>query len=192
MKKIWSLTLALMLSVCTVYAQGKPQQPTLTVLPKIGCANTDYIISLMPETKQIISEIETLKKQLNAQLNAKFEEYTKKLELYEKVYNTASEATKTEKEAELEQLKKDITQLRVESDKKLNDRHMSLFKPVGEKIQHAIMQVAKEHQYTHIIDNNIGNRPVFLYIETLYDVSDLILKKLGIDPDKIKESTNKK
>lgn len=52
------------------YAQTQPQQP---VVQKIGYADWEYIFTLLPEYKQIDSELKTFGTQLENQLKSKYQ-----------------------------------------------------------------------------------------------------------------------
>ena len=51
--------------------------------PKIGYTNLDYILSQVPEAKQVESDLQTYEKQLQTQLQAKYADYEKKLKEYQ-------------------------------------------------------------------------------------------------------------
>lgn len=54
--------------------------------------------------------------------------------------------------------------------------------PVYTKVGKAIEDVAKENGYTFILNQQIGGLDVILYGDEKNDVSDLVLKKLGVTP----------
>ena len=58
----------------------------------------------------------------------------------------------------------------------------TLMNPLYEKVGTAIEGVAKENGYTHILSARISGLDIILYGEANLDVSDLILKKMGITP----------
>ena len=58
-------------------------------------------------------------------------------------------------------------------------RHLQ---PVFDKIGTAIEQVAKENSYTHVFNLAVGGQSILLYAREEDNVSNLVLKKLGIDP----------
>ena len=54
--------------------------------------------------------------------------------------------------------------------------------PVFKKVGQAIEDVAKENGYTFILTQQIGGLDVILYADEKNDVSNLVLKKLGVTP----------
>jgi outer membrane protein len=54
--------------------------------------------------------------------------------------------------------------------------------PVYKKVGKAIEDVAKENGYTFVLNQQIGGLDVILYGDEKNDVSDLVLKKLGVTP----------
>ena len=50
----------------------------------IGYADVDYILSQLPESKQVESELESYNNQLTNQIQAKYQEYQDKLAAYQK------------------------------------------------------------------------------------------------------------
>ena len=57
-------------------------------------------------------------------------------------------------------------------------------KPVLEKIQKAIDEVAAENAFTYILssDGAMGQVPIILYGQDNLNVSDMVLKKMGVTP----------
>ncbi|HAN49662.1 MAG TPA: outer membrane chaperone Skp [Amoebophilaceae bacterium] len=183
MQKKLFLTLALMLSLCKLYAKEKSshiQPPPL----KIGYTSVEYILGFLPETKAIKSEYTSLEKQLKNQLEARVGDFQQKVQAFQQGYEAMTEAVRNQKQLELQKLQGSLEQLQLESQEKLTSKQTNLLKPVYEKITNTIAQVAKENGYTHVLDNNVGGIPILLYADAEHDISDLVLKKLGIDPDK--------
>jgi outer membrane protein len=60
-----------------------------------------------------------------------------------------------------------------------------------EKIQTAIDEVAKANGYTHIFNSQLDvGVSILLYAREEDDISDLVLKQLGITPPPAEEGTN--
>jgi outer membrane protein len=54
--------------------------------------------------------------------------------------------------------------------------------PVQKKVAKAIEDVAKENGYSLIVTGQVGGLDVVLYGDDKINVSDLVLKKLGVTP----------
>ncbi len=186
MQKRFFLTLALMLSLFKLYAKEKSshiQPPPL----KIGYANMEYIFTSLPEAKAMQSECATFEKQLNNQIKAGIEDFQQKRQVFEQSYEAMTEAVRNQKELELQQLQKSLNQLQLALPEKIAGKQSNLLRPVYEKVQSAIAQIAKENGYTHVLSDHIAGIPVLLYADEKHNISDRVLKKLGIDLDKEKD-----
>ena len=149
---------------------------------KIGYADVEYIFSQMPEVKTIDTELQTLRAQLKKQYDAKMAEFKKKLDDYNQNAETVPVAVKQNSERELQQLQQNIQKFEEDSQAELQKRSTTLLTPVYEKIGKAIESVARENEYSLILTNQVGQQDVILYGDEKLDVSDLVLKKIGITP----------
>jgi outer membrane protein len=182
-KKIF-LTLALVLSMADLYAKEK--SPSAHSAPvKVGYANVEYIFSFLPEKKTIASEYTSfekqLQKQLQKQIEAKSEEFQQKAKAFQQGYEAMTEAVRSKKQLELRQLQESCEQLQLESQEKLVSKRVDLFNPVQDKIKKAIEQVAKKNGYTHILNASLGEFSALLYADERHNISDLVLKELGVN-----------
>jgi outer membrane protein len=191
MQKRSFLILVLLLNLFKLQAKEKlpniPQSPSF----KIGYANVEYISGFLPETKMIASEYASFEKQLKSQLEAKIEAFEKQVHAFEQGYKSMTEAVQNQKKLELQQLQGSIEQFQLELREKADNKQSDLLKPIYDKILNAIQQVAKENGYTHVLNFNVGNVPLLLYVDEAHNISDWVLKKLGIDPGAKKDGNNK-
>jgi outer membrane protein len=185
MKKKILLTLALLLSTAQLYAKEKSisAQP---VSVKIGYASMDYIFEFLPETKTIESECKSFERQLKKQLEAKSEEFQQKVKAFQQGYEAMTEAVRNKKQLELRQLHESLEQLQLESQGKLVSKGNELLIPVYAKVKNVIEQVAKRNGYTHILNSGVESFSMLLYVDEKYNISDLVLRELGIDPAEAK------
>lgn len=154
---------------------------------RLGYTNEDYILNLLPETQQVYSTLGSFEQQLQNQLVTKIEEFKKKLQLFQQGAATMTEAVRNKKEAELQQLQGNLELMQLESQDKLMQKQNSLFQPLREKIQNASRQVAQAHGYDYIIDTKL-----LLYANEKYDVTELLLQKLGITSSEGPKNSPKK
>ena len=54
--------------------------------------------------------------------------------------------------------------------------------PVYEKVGKAIEDTAKENGFSMVLSQQIGGLDVVLYADDTSDISDLVLKKMGVTP----------
>ncbi len=153
-----------------------------TATVKVGFADVDYIFSQMPEQKQIEQDLKSLQTQLKNQIDAKYQEYQKKLGDYQANINTMIDAVRANTERELVQMQQNIEKLQQDAQTTVQTKQTQLMDPVFKKVGNAINDVAKENGYTFILSQQIGGLDVVLYGDEKADVSDLVLKKLGVTP----------
>jgi outer membrane protein len=155
-----------------------------TTTQKIGYADVDYIFSQLPDAKQIDTDLKSLQTQLKNQIDAKYSEFQKKLTDYNAAVqaNTMPDAVRNNTERELQQLQQNIEKLQQDAQTNLQTKQNQLMQPVYKKVGDAITSVAKENGYNYILTQQIGGIDVILYGEDNLDISDLVLKKLGVTP----------
>ena len=153
-----------------------------TATTKVGYADVDYIFNQMPESKQIDSELKSLQTQLKNQIDTKYQDYQKKLADYQANINNMIDAVRANTERELVQMQQNIEKLQQDAQTTVQTKQNTLMEPVFKKVGKAIEDVAKEIGYTFILSQQIGGLDVILYGDEKMDVSDLVLKKLGVTP----------
>lgn len=168
-----------LLAVLGMLAIGSHAQ---TESAKIGYADVDYIFSQMPESKQIDSELKSLQTQLKNQIDSKYQEFQKKLQDYNANLNNMIDAVRANTERELQQMQQNIEKLQQDAQTTVQNKQTQLMEPVFKKVGKAIEDVAKENGFTFILSQQIGGLDVILYGDEKMDVSDLVLKKLGVTP----------
>lgn len=162
------LILTLALTIAGIFAV---QAQTL----KIGYTNTDYILSKLPEAKQIESELKTHRNQLGAQLQSKQEEFERKYQSFVEGQATMTDVVKSDVQSELQAMQQSIQKFAAEAEKSMQNKQIQLLAPVYERIDGGIKEVAKEHGFSHVFSHG-----VLLYATVENDISDLVLAKLGI------------
>ncbi|UYZ61842.1 OmpH family outer membrane protein [Hymenobacter weizhouensis] len=148
---------------------------------KIGYTSVEYVLSQMPESKQIESQLKDYSTQLKNQLDAKANEFRTKGEAYQKGAATMTDVVRADKEKELQNLQQSIQEFQQNAELSLQQKQQTLLKPALDKLQKTIDQVANENGYTYVL-NSDGASPVLLHGPKDGDISDLILKKMGITP----------
>jgi outer membrane protein len=158
---------------------------------KIGYTNVDYLIASMPESKQIENDLKIYKDQLDKQLEIKVKEFREKYDSYEKGASMMTDVIRADKEKELQDLNGQIEAFQKNAEKSLQEKQQKLMKPVLEKIQKAIDDVAVENGFTYILssDGAMGQVPIILYGQDSLNVSDTVLKKMGITPSAVPVET---
>lgn len=170
---------------------GAQAQTPATTTTKIGFVDVDEIFSQMPEQKQVESELKALQTQLKTNIDNRYQEFQKKLNEYNSTDpNSVPAAVRANSERELQQLQTNLEKLQQDAQTNLQAKQTELMNPIIDKVGSAIESVAKENGYTFILSAQIGGLDVVLYGDEKVNVSDLVLKKLGITPA-AKSSENK-
>lgn len=149
---------------------------------KIGYTNVDYILSLMPEAKQIETEYKSYEKQLQNQLESKITEYQTKAEEFRRDAATMTDIVRADKQNDLVALQNSIEKFQREAEVSLQNKQIELFQPAYKKITDAIAIVSERQGYTHVFSDNASGLQVLLYATPEDDISNAVLKELGIEP----------
>lgn len=158
---------------------------------KIGYADWDYIFSQMPDYKIIEAELKTHGTQLESQLKAKSQEFEAKYKAYQAMPATTSDIIRADKERELQTMQESIQKFQQDAQVSIQNKQDQLMNPVFTKVGKAIEDVAKEQGYSFILNPQlIGGGDILLYSDEKYDISDLVLKKMGITPQPAANKTN--
>lgn len=165
--KISFLFIALLSITATLQAQ------------KFGYVHSTEILSKMPEVKAADSNLETLQKKL-------MEKGEGMVELLQKDYAAiqqkvaAGELSPKQQEDEAKKLElrqTEIAKYEQEMQQKIMEKREELLKPIYEKVNQAIKDVAKEGGYQMIFD---ASTSILLYAEDGADVGNKVKAKLGI------------
>ncbi|MCE7067072.1 OmpH family outer membrane protein [Dyadobacter sp. CY326] len=160
-------------------------------LPKIGYTNVDIVIARLPESKAMQSQLEITKSQLEKAIDESIKEFQGKADNYQKTAGQMTDIIRADKEKELENLQTRIQEMRSKAQYSLQNKQQQLMAPIQTKVNAAIQQVGKEHAYVYIInmDGGEGTVPFILFASSEENnVTNLILQKLGVDPNQQEES----
>jgi outer membrane protein len=149
---------------------------------KIGYADVEYIFSQLPDAKVIESEMKATETQLTTLINSKTEELKKKYAAYVEGSKTMLEAIRQNTERELQMLQENLEKLKQDAQASYEKKHQQLVAPIQQKIGNAISAVAKENGFTFVLTTRVGMEEVLLFKDEKADISDLVLKKLGVTP----------
>ena len=146
---------------------------------KFGYLNSQELIQSIPEVKEAEANLETFQQQLSKQgqemlvkIQTKYQDLEKK--------QASGEISPKMLEAEATKLKEEeqkLLEFEQSSQKKIMEKSETLLKPIRDKIQQAIDDVASENGYTYIFDSSSG---FVLYADNSTDVSAMVRAKLGL------------
>jgi outer membrane protein len=148
---------------------------------KFGYINSAALLLSIPEVKAADNELETFGKQLHEKgqgmvkdLQDKYAEVSKKDQAGELSPKQTEEATKQlkEMEASIQEFEQQIAQQTAQ-------KREQLYRPILDKVNTAIKDVAKDNGYQYIFDASPGSG-ILLYAEESTDVMALVKKKLNL------------
>ncbi len=168
MKKTFVLTIGLLL---TLAVGGFAQ--------KFGYTNSAAILSKLPEVKQADTDLTTYQ----TQLTKKGQEMVKELQdeatelERKKEQGTISPRDYETQAAKLKEKEEAIGAYEQQVYADLSKRREDLYKPILERVNKAMQDVAKENGYLLVFDTSTQ---VLLYADETLDVTKLVNAKLGI------------
>lgn len=144
MKQLKTLLLATVLCIVTIsFTQAQS---------KIAHINTQELIAAMPEAKAAQTEIETLGKTYQTDIQASITEYQNTVKQYEAEATTKTDEENQKRGLELQEKQQRIQQFRSDAQQDIAKKEAELFKPIQEKAMAAINTVAKEKGYQYVLD----------------------------------------
>ncbi len=146
---------------------------------KIGYLNSDAILAVMPEVKQMQSRLDGLRTQLTKKGQAMLTDYQKiEQDAIKKKENKLLSPAEEEKIiADLQKKQTELAKYDQDMQEKLAKKQNELLQPILDKVNKAIQDVAKENGYQFILNASTGS---LLYADESADISELVKKKLGL------------
>ena len=152
---------------------------------KTAYADEAFILSQLPETKQVESDLRAYKKQLENHLKSKTDEYQSKGEEFQKTFERMTDIERADKQEELANIQESILKFQHNAETDMQERQQKKLLPILEKVQRAIDEIAAAGNYTYIFKAD-----ALLYAKNAKDISLTILNRLGVDTSNIKLPTN--
>ena len=144
---------------------------------KVGTIDSEYIISLMPETKIVLEKSQSYGAKLDSSFSIKVNEFQIKLKDFQDNQATLSDLMKKIKNKELAEMDADIKKYQQNGSQLLKLKQNELMRPLYTKLSEAIREVSKANKFTQVLTIT-GNQ--FAYIDDAFDITGLVMNKLGI------------
>lgn len=144
---------------------------------KLGYVNSQELLSVMPEMTKADADLKAFAKQYQDQLETMGKEFEKKGTEYQAQEKTMSDAVRTVKQQELQGLETRIREYQSSAQEKIAKKKEDLYKPILEKADKAIKDVAKEKGYSYVFDASGGG---LLYANETDNLLPLVKAKMGI------------
>jgi outer membrane protein len=163
----------LILTICVPFSMAQ----------KVAYIRSEYILNKLPEYAQVQQKLDRMAQDWEAELKRKqqevddmFRDYQARELLYTPEARNAKRQDITTKEKSLEDLRRRY----FGPEGELFKQQENLMKPLQERVLTAVETVSKRESYDLILDKN--GQYVFVFTNEKYDLSNLVLKELGIDP----------
>ena len=147
--------------------------------------DTQYILDNIPEYAGAQLEIDRLSVEWQNEIEAKFARVEKKYRDYqvEEILLPAEIKKQREKEiADLESSDKELQKRYFGIGGELFSKREELIQPIQDRIFKAIQEVSSEKKYAFVFDK--ANQSNLLFADPKYNISDLVLRKMGINVKK--------
>ncbi len=146
---------------------------------KIGYINTQQLFEIMPEAKKIDSVLQDFAQKLKMQQDAMVQELNEKMAKFEadRKSGEMAQSVLEVRYGEIEDLQTRIQNFQQKAQQDLTAKQQELYKPLIDKIENAINEVAKENGFRYVFESSTGN---ILYSVDEDNILPLVKKKLGI------------
>lgn len=149
---------------------------------KIGYVDSNTIMDNLPDAQDAKQKLDALVKEWQDELNKKEADWKTKYDDYEKRKLIMTDQTRTEVEADLMTMEKDISDYREKkfgTNGELFQKQDELMKPVQNKIFTAIQDIAQDEDLDFVFDRS--GDVMLLYAKQEYDITNKVLDKLKLE-----------
>jgi len=155
-----------------------------SIAQRYAYVDTQYILDNMPEYAAAQLELDKVSEQWEKEIEILFQDVDKKRKDYESEAILLPIEIKKQREKEIadaELKAKDMQKKRFGVGGDLFMKREELIKPIQDKIFNAIQEVSVERNYAFVFD--ISNQSNLLFADPKYNMSDQVLRKMGIKID---------
>jgi len=144
---------------------------------KFGHINSADLLALMPEVKKADSSLQAYQKSLEDQNQSMITEYQAKVQDFQGLPPSTTDAVKEVKQQEIQDLQTRIQQFQSTAQEKLQNKKEEIYSPILKKAEDAIKEVAKASGYSYVFDTSAG---AVIYAQDSDNIMELVKKKLGL------------
>ncbi|MGM9820175.1 MAG: OmpH family outer membrane protein [Candidatus Onthomorpha sp.] len=169
MKKTFQV---LVVAAFCLFATGAYAQKTI----KLGHFNSSELMKRMPEADSVQNVLKDYAAELEAELKAMQNEYTRLTQEYEAKKDQLTDLLRANKENEIRGVLERMEMFQQNAQVDLSNKQNELFTVVIDKIKAVVAEIAKENKYTYIFESN----GILWYSEDSEDITPLLVKKMGL------------
>jgi outer membrane protein len=144
--------------------------------------DTEYVLKNMPEYTTVQQKLDKLEQQWRQEIQKKQKEVRALEQEFEARELLYTDEERTRKQEAIEKARKEVEQLRQQyfgPNGQLYSRQQELMRPIQERVLEATESVATDGGYDYIVDKK--GETLFLYAREEHDLSDQVLRELGIN-----------
>lgn len=148
---------------------------------KYAIVDTEYILEQIPAYQEAQAELDRLSEQWQTEIENKLEEVDRLYKAYVKEEILLTEDLKQKRQEEIMRKEKEAKELQKAKfgvNGELYKKRQELIKPIQDEIYEAIKSLATTGNYAVIFDK--ANNSNIIFANPRYDISDKVLKKMGI------------
>ena len=144
---------------------------------KFGHINSADLLAMMPEVKKADSSLQNYQKSLEDQNQSMITEYQQKVQDFQGLPASTTDAVKEVKQQEIQDLQTRIQQFQSSAQEKLQNKKEEIYSPILKKAEDAIKEVAKANGYSYVFDTSAG---AVIYAQDSDNLMETVKKKLGL------------
>jgi outer membrane protein len=153
---------------------------TTTQAQKFAYVDTDYILNKIPEFKQAQDKLDDFSADWQKEIEGKYADVEQMYRAYQQEQVLLTDEMKTKREEAIiakENAAKNLQQKYFGPTGDLYTKRQELIKPIQDKIQNSIQQLAANNKYQIIFDSS--SDLILLYKDNNLDQSDKVLELMG-------------
>ncbi len=150
---------------------------------KYGFINSEYILSKMPEYKEAKDRLDKMADRWTKEIEERYKVLNQKKELFNREEVLLPAEEKEKRQEEISKLENEIMELqksRFGVSGEYFQKRQELIKPIQDKVYDAMQKVASKRSYSFIFDK--ANQSNLVYADKKFDLSDEVIKELGLKP----------
>lgn len=148
---------------------------------KYGYIDSEFILSKIPEYKEAKERLDKLAERWTKEIEDRYEVIKLKKENFLREESLLPAEERAKREAEIKQLEQEameMQQLRFGVAGDYFQKRQELIKPIQDRVYEAMQTVASKRNYSFVFDK--ANQSNLVYADSKFDISDEVLKEMGI------------
>lgn len=144
---------------------------------KVGTIDVDYILSKMPELKDVQDQVQIFSKGLEGELQTKMQLLQSEVQKYQQEEAGLTINQRKSKQDSLVAMENNINKFQQNGNQLILAKQDELMQPLYTKVGEALEKVAGAGGYTQVL---LRNNDV-VYVDNRFDLTLAVLKELGIE-----------